>query len=146
MPSARQVNWAKFRVLAVSVAALLILGTISYLLTGGSFLQPQTTLYLYLDDATGLAPGSPVRVDGIGVGKVAVVELSGSSKPDRVVRVSINVERARLTSITSDSTAQITSEVLGDKFVDITSGVSPQQKHRYRAIPKAGARDGATAG
>jgi phospholipid/cholesterol/gamma-HCH transport system substrate-binding protein len=126
MPSARQVNWAKFRVLAVSVAALLILGTISYLLSGGSFLQPQTTLYVYLADATGLAPGSPVRVNGIGVGKVAAVQLTGSNQPDRVVRIALRVESDRLISITSDSTVQITSEVLGDKFVDITSGVSPQ--------------------
>jgi len=62
MPSAKLVNWAKFRVLAVAVAAMLILGTISYLLTGGSVLEPKITLYLYMDDATGLAPGSPVRV------------------------------------------------------------------------------------
>jgi phospholipid/cholesterol/gamma-HCH transport system substrate-binding protein len=127
MPSAERVHWAKFRVLAVTVAALLILGTISYLLTGGSFLEPKATLYLYVDDATGLAEGSPVRVDGISVGKVAAVELSGSMVPDRVVRVVIRVERDRLTSITKDSTAQATSDSpIGDKFVDITSGVSPE--------------------
>jgi phospholipid/cholesterol/gamma-HCH transport system substrate-binding protein len=127
MPSKAQVNWAKLRVLAVTVAALLILGTISFLLTGGSFLQAKTTIYLYLDDATGLTQGSPVRVDGIGVGKVDKVELSGSNDPQRVVRVSMKVERDRLDSITADSTAQSSSDnPIGDKFVDVTSGVSPQ--------------------
>jgi len=127
MPSKEHVNWAKFRVLAVTVAALLILGTITFLLTGGTILEPKTTLYLYLGDATGLAPGSPVRVDGIGVGKVDTVELSGSNEPQRVVRVSMKVERDRLDSITVDSTAQSSSDTLiGDKFVDISSGVSPQ--------------------
>ncbi len=125
MPSAARVNWAKVRVLAVTAAALLILGTISYLLTGGSIFAPKITLYLYLDDATGLAQGSPVRVDGISVGKVDTVDLSGSNDPHRVVRVSMRVDRDRLDSITADSTAQTTSDTLvGDKFVDITSGVS----------------------
>ncbi len=127
MPSAQRVNWAKFRVLAVAVAASLILGTISYLLTGGTPFEPKTTLYLYMDDATGLARGSPVRVDGISVGKVDSVELSGSNDPKRVVRVSVKVDRDRLDAITVDSTAQAsTDSPIGDKFVDITSGVSPQ--------------------
>ncbi|MCU1234300.1 MAG: Mammalian cell entry related domain protein [Candidatus Solibacter sp.] len=127
MPSREHVNWAKIRVLAVTVAALLILATISYLLTGGTVFEPKVTLYLYLDDATGLAKGSPVRVDGISVGKVESVELSGSNDPKRVVRVVLKVDRDRLDSITVDSTAQASSDtVIGDKFVDITSGVNPQ--------------------
>jgi phospholipid/cholesterol/gamma-HCH transport system substrate-binding protein len=142
MPSKAQVNWAKLRVSAVTVAALLILGTISYLLTGGTILEPKTTLYLYLDDATGLAQGSPVRVDGIGVGKVNRVELSGSNDPLRVVRVSMKVERERLESITVDSTAQSSSDnPIGDKFVDITSGVNPEHlapgaEIKYKGSPE----------
>src|SRR5205823_2443356 len=55
------------------------------------------------------------------------VELSGSNQPNRVVRVALKVERDRLDSITADATAQTTSDnPIGDKFVDITSGVSPQ--------------------
>ena len=127
MPSAQRVNWAKFRVLAVAAASSLILGTISYLLTGGTIFEPKATLYLYMDDATGLVAGSPVRVDGIIVGKVDTVELSGSNDPQRVVRVSVKVDRDRLDAITVDSTAQTsTDSPIGDKYVDITSGVSPQ--------------------
>jgi len=139
MPSVERVNWAKFRVLAVAVAALLILGTISYLLTGGSIFEPKTTLYLYLDDATGLQRGSPVRVDGIGVGKVDRVELTDAKEPNRVVRVSVKVERDRLDTITADATAQVTSDTpIGDKFVDITSGVSPQHLLPGAEIPFKG--------
>src|SRR6185369_609345 len=125
MPSPEQVNWAKFRASAVILAALMILGTLVYLLTGGTFLQPKAQIYLYLPDATGVAPGSPVRVDGIGVGKVTLVELSGSNEPNRVVKVTMTIERDRLTSITSDSTAETASDTLvGDKFIDVTSGTS----------------------
>ncbi len=123
MPSARQVNWAKFRASAVILAGLLILGTLAFLLTGGTILEPKAQIYLYLPDATGLGQGSPVRVDGIGVGKVSLVELSGSNEPNRVVKVTMSIARDRLTSITDDSTAETTSDtIVGDKFVDVTSG------------------------
>jgi phospholipid/cholesterol/gamma-HCH transport system substrate-binding protein len=123
MPSPEQVNWAKLRSSAVILAGLLILGTLAYLLTGGTFLQAKTQIYIYLPDATGVSAGSPVRVDGIGVGKVSRVELSGSNQPNRVVKVTMSIERDRLISITDDSTAQTTSDTLvGDKFIDITSG------------------------
>lgn len=125
MPSARQVRWAKFRVFTVSVAALLILSILAYLLTGGTLLAQKTTMYLYLPDATGLASRAPVRVDGIFVGKVRSVTLSGSSEPNRVVKVTMSVERDRLASIPDDSTAQVASETMvGDKFVNISSGTS----------------------
>jgi phospholipid/cholesterol/gamma-HCH transport system substrate-binding protein len=123
MPSARQVNWAKFRASAVIMAGLLILGTLSFLLTGGTLLEPKTQIYLYLPDATGVAPGSPVRVDGIGVGKVSLVELSGSNEPNRVVKVTMTIGRDRLPAITLDSTAETVSDtIIGDKFIDVTSG------------------------
>ena len=125
MPSARQVRWAKFRVLIVCAAAVVILAIVAYLLTGGTLLTERSTMYLYVPDATGLGPGAPVRVDGIGVGKVRSVALSGSSEPNRVVQVTMTVERERLASIPDDSTAQTASEtMIGDKFVDISSGTS----------------------
>ena len=123
MPSPQQVNWAKFRASAVILAGLLILGTVAFLLTGGTLLEPKVQIYLYLPDATGVEPGSPVRVDGIGIGKVNLVELSGSNEPNRVVKITMTVERDRLPSITEDSTAETTSDtIIGDKFIDVTSG------------------------
>ena len=125
MPSPQQVNWAKFRALSVILAGLLILGTLVVLLTGGTLMRPKSTVYLYLPDATGVAAGSPVRVDGIGVGKVTSVELSGSNQPDRVVKVAMTIYTERLASITRDSTAETTSDtMIGDQFIDITSGTS----------------------
>ena len=116
-------SWARLRVFVVSLVALFILGTLLFLLTGGQLLQPKATLYLYVADVTGLAEGSPVRVDGIDVGKVASVELSGSNQPDRVVRITMSVLRSRLPSIPSDSYAELsTDNMVGDWFVDVTSG------------------------
>jgi phospholipid/cholesterol/gamma-HCH transport system substrate-binding protein len=128
MPSVERVQWAKTRVSALSVAALLILGTLCYLLTGGTLLEPKSTIYLYMPDAVGMVAGSPVRVDGIGVGKVEKVELSGLTQPGRVVKVTMTIERERLPSIPDDSTGQASAETMvGDKFIDITSGRSPNR-------------------
>jgi phospholipid/cholesterol/gamma-HCH transport system substrate-binding protein len=126
MPSPSRIRWAKLRVTAVTIVAVLIMGTLAVLLTGGTLLEEKTTLYLHIPDATGLASGSPVRVDGIGVGKVEAVRLSGSNEPNRVVRLAMTIERNKLFNIPRDSYAQISSDTLvGDKFVDITSGRSP---------------------
>jgi phospholipid/cholesterol/gamma-HCH transport system substrate-binding protein len=127
MPSAVRVKWAKFRALAVFVVAMSVLGTISYLLTGGSLLEQRAQIYLYIPDATGLENGSPVRVDGVDVGKVSAVELTGSNQPDHIVRVTLTVTRDRLASFTADSVAQLSADTLvGDQFVDVSSGTSPQ--------------------
>jgi phospholipid/cholesterol/gamma-HCH transport system substrate-binding protein len=126
MPSRERVNWARFRVFAVALVAFAILATLVYLVTGGTLLQEKATLYLYIPDATGLGPAAPVRVDGIGVGTVKSVGLSGSNDAKRVVKVTISVERARLASIPADSYAELSSDtMIGDQFVDITSGRSP---------------------
>jgi phospholipid/cholesterol/gamma-HCH transport system substrate-binding protein len=125
MPSVRQIRWAKFRTMVVCVAAAAILFTLVYLLAGGTLFEAKATLYLYIPDATGLLRNSPVQVDGVSVGKVAGVSLSGSNQPDRIVRVVMKVERDMLDSIPEDSSAQISSETMvGDRFVDITSGRS----------------------
>jgi phospholipid/cholesterol/gamma-HCH transport system substrate-binding protein len=119
----RQLSWARLRVTAVSLVALLILGTLIYLLSGGAIFTNKVVIYLYVPDATGIGPDTPVRVDGIEVGRVAAVGLSGSKAPSRVIRVSLKVNRPQLPSVHTDSTAQITADTLiGDKFVGISTG------------------------
>src|SRR5580698_2614397 len=125
MPTARQVNWARFRVCVVIAVALIILAELFYLLTGGTLFQQKAELYLFMPDSTGIAGGSPVRVDGIDVGKVDRVALSGSTQPNRIVRATMTVEQRWLRTIPVDSFAQLSTETLiGDKFVDVTSGAS----------------------
>lgn len=141
MPSVQRVRWAKFRVSAVSVVAMLILSVLVYLLTGGTLLEPKARLYLYIPDATGLGPQAPVRVDGIDIGKVDWVRFSGSNDLARIVKVQITIEKSRLDSITADSVAQISNDTLvGDKFVDVTTGkaaghIPENGELRFKAQP-----------
>jgi phospholipid/cholesterol/gamma-HCH transport system substrate-binding protein len=123
MPTPAQVNWARFRVISLTLVALCILIVLFSLLTGGTLLEKKTELYLFVPDSTGIGSGSPVRVDGIDVGQVDRAELSGDTSPDRVVKLSIKVGKQWLADIPSDSSAQLSTDTLiGDKFVDIASG------------------------
>src|SRR5689334_340681 len=110
MPSQERVSWAKFRVAALAVAALAILSVIFYLLTGGTLFQEKVTLYLFVPDATGITRNSPVRVDGISVGKVTAVDLAATGDPKRVIKLTLQIERERLSSITADSSAQLSAD------------------------------------
>jgi phospholipid/cholesterol/gamma-HCH transport system substrate-binding protein len=128
MPSAARVRWARLRTAAVSIVAVLILSTLLYLLTGGTLLLPKTLIYMYISDATGLDRGSPVRVGGITVGSVKEVGLSQDKGLARVVRVTIELPIQNLASIPVDSYAELSTEsLIGDKFVDISSGTRPER-------------------
>jgi len=141
MSATRGIGWAKFRVTVVTLSALAILSVLLILLSGGTLFQPKVTLYLYVPDATGLATGADVRVDGIDVGRAASVGISGSTVPDRAVRVILSIQSGRLSTISSDSTAELTADnLVGDKFVDITSGLSSTHiaaggEIRYKGSP-----------
>ena len=126
MPSQERVNWAKVRVAAVCAAAVTILLTLFWLLSGGTLFEEKASLYLYIPDATGLDSDSPVTVDGITVGKVKDVSLSGSNDPNRVIRVTISVEHKQLAVIPVDSYAAADAlTMIGDKYIAITSGHMP---------------------
>lgn len=127
MPSAARIQWAKLRVSVLSVVSVIILATLLFEMYGGILLSPKTVIYLYIPDASGLSGESPVRVDGIDVGRVSGVELTGSPDLNRAVKVTLQFYRDRLRGVPSDSVAQIsTDSLIGDKFVDINGGINPQ--------------------
>jgi phospholipid/cholesterol/gamma-HCH transport system substrate-binding protein len=125
MPTPRQVTWAKFRVAMAVTAALAIMSVLVYLLTGGTLLTAKATVYIYIPDATALSSSSPVRVNGVDVGRVQKIALSESTEPNRVIRVTMEIEQEHLPDIPADSFVQVsTDNVVGDKYVDITRGRS----------------------
>ena len=128
MPSAQTVSWARMRIIFVGLVALAILGVLVYLLSGGTIFQAQGHLYTYVPDATGIDTASPVRFDGIQIGKVSGVELSGSSDPNRIIRVDMKLDLASLRLLTEDATTDIASEQLpGYKYIDVNQGKSSRR-------------------
>jgi phospholipid/cholesterol/gamma-HCH transport system substrate-binding protein len=110
----------------MAIASMAVLAVLIFLLTEEKpFWESYTTVYTYLDDAAALAKGAPVRLNGILIGSVTGLGLSGSKDPNRVVRVTMKVERFRLKNIPIDSIAEIAAEnVLGTKYINISMGQS----------------------
>lgn len=128
MADKTKTSLAQLRVGILGIVALFFLTLLVFLLTGGSgWFKTQVPLNAYLGDASGLAPGSPVRINGIGAGKVKTVALSGETNPQRIIRVDLAVDKDMLKQIPSDSVATVGSDnLLGStKFLEIDKGTKP---------------------
>lgn len=128
MPSAQKVAWAQLRVGIMAVVGLCLIGVLVFLMTGTkNFFTKNVPLYTFLDDSAALEVGAPVRLNGIVLGKVTKVVLSGSNQPGKTVRIDMEVPEDMLPRIPNDSQAAISAEnVLGTKYINITRGTSPQ--------------------
>lgn len=124
MPSAKKVRWAQLKVGMLAIVALVLIGVLVFLMTGeSSFFGKKVTVYTYLNDAAAIDPGSPVRLNGILIGSIRKVELSGESARNRIIRLTLLIDKKYLPLIPSDSEAVITAEnVLGSKFINIKRG------------------------
>src|SRR5260221_1688076 len=119
-------RWAQLKVGLLAILALCILAVLVFLMTSSTGLfTKRSDVYTYLDDSAAIATGAPVRLNGITVGKVASVGLSGSSEPNRIVRLTLEVENRFFTSIPVDSQAAIAAEnLLGTKYINIKKGMN----------------------
>jgi len=108
----------------MATAAMVLLGVLVFLLTGAKGLfVTKATLYTFMDDSAALAVGAPVRLNGVLIGNVAEVALSGESAPRRIIRVRMTVDSSMLASIPVDSEASVSAEnVLGTKYINIKRG------------------------
>jgi len=124
MPSAAKTRWSQLRVGLMAIVALVILAYLVFLMAGNKGLfQTTVDVYTYLDDAASIADGAPVTLNGINIGKVARTELSGSSVPNRVVRVTMRINSDMLSAIPADSQAALAAaNLLGTKYVNIKKG------------------------
>jgi phospholipid/cholesterol/gamma-HCH transport system substrate-binding protein len=129
MPSKERVGLAQLKVGILGIVALFFITLLIFLLTGGvSWFEKTVPLHVFLNDASGLTEGAPVRINGIPAGKVTGVKLSGETDPARVIRVDFEVDQGMLKQIPQDSVASIASDnLLGStKFLQIDKGKSQE--------------------
>jgi phospholipid/cholesterol/gamma-HCH transport system substrate-binding protein len=116
-----------WRVAGVILSAMAMAAVLVWLLTGGGvgLFAQKVDMKTYMPDATGLQADAPVRMNGIQVGSVRNIAVSGYLDSQRAVRVALRVDASFLTKIPVDSLTSIGSDTLvGDKFVDIAAGKS----------------------
>jgi phospholipid/cholesterol/gamma-HCH transport system substrate-binding protein len=126
MPTAQKIGWAKLKVGLMAILAMVILGVLIFYLTGSTkFFAKEVDVYTYMDDAASIIKGAPVRLNGIGIGSIDDVQLSGDKNPRRIVRIALKIEADKLALIPADSVAAISAEnLLGTKFINIKKGQS----------------------
>jgi phospholipid/cholesterol/gamma-HCH transport system substrate-binding protein len=136
MPIQTKARWARLKVGIVTIAAMIILAVLIFLITGQTnFFESKVQLYSYMADAAALIQGAPVNLNGIPVGKVKKIALSGLKDPQRLVRVEMEVPEHVLKDIPVDSVSQISAaNVLGTKYINIKSGVSEATVHAGQDI------------
>jgi phospholipid/cholesterol/gamma-HCH transport system substrate-binding protein len=128
MPEREKVRWSQLKVGIVALSAIIIIFVLVFLLTSSKgIFQQNELLVTYMEDAGGMANGTAVRLNGISVGYLDVLKLTGARDPKRAVEFDLLVKRKFLADIPVDSVAAIAAaNLLGDKFINITRGQDPR--------------------
>lgn len=113
------------RVGLLVITAFVVLGVGVFLVSERrNLFTLKNTYSIDLETVSGLAQGSPVHLDGVGVGSIQSIVL-----PEQVERklltVWVTADRRYAERIREDSLAMVkTLGLLGDKYIDISSGSS----------------------
>jgi len=113
------------KAVAATLATTLLIWGVAQVWSSGAFLRAYE-IKMFTREASGIESGTPVRLDGMPVGRVGRVELTGdSTDPNRRFLVVLRIEKRSKELIRSDSTASfLTQGLLGERFVNIQRGFS----------------------
>jgi len=115
--------WQRRQIVALIVLALLLAlalaGGIAY--QHGAF-TGRAQVYFLADDATGLSPGTPVRMSGFRIGKISAMQL----QPDLSVKVELSIETEPYAHLKSDARAEVVREQLRPAAIDLRPGSAEQ--------------------
>ncbi len=128
MASKERVHWSQLKVGIVATVAMVITGVLIFLLTSNSnFFGGNFELTTYMEDSAGMVANDPVRVNGILVGYIGSIKLSGARDPKKTVVIDMVIRDRYLDQIPLDSKATVSSaNLLGSKFINIVKGTNPK--------------------
>ena len=138
MATTSKSKWAQLKVGLMAMVALLLLAFLIILMSGVNPLFRRTTdVYTYLPDSVAMTEGAtPVRLNGILIGKLKKVEFSGSSDPNRIVKLTLSIYDDSLPLVPIDSSAKLAQQnLLGSRYVNIKKGRSSQTIQAGSEIP-----------
>ncbi|MEM1082096.1 MAG: outer membrane lipid asymmetry maintenance protein MlaD [Pseudomonadota bacterium] len=120
MKSTHQIEWAAGVFLLLGIAALIFLALQAT--NGGRFSGGTYQLMADFSNVGSLKPRAPVNLGGVRIGSVESIELDPISFNARVT-LAINTEYDQLPD--DSSAAILTSGLLGDQYIGIEPGGSP---------------------
>jgi phospholipid/cholesterol/gamma-HCH transport system substrate-binding protein len=141
MADRSRVRWSQLRVGLLALASIAIAVTLIYLLTSSKGLFKHfEPLRTDMDDAGAMQVGTPVRLNGISVGYLDSLQLTNN--PQKPVEFIMLIEDKNLAEIPVDSTTDIAaSNLLGDKFINITKGRASQHVKPNDTLASAQSKD-----
>jgi phospholipid/cholesterol/gamma-HCH transport system substrate-binding protein len=143
MAQRRQLTWTDLRVGLFVLVGLAVLGAGIFYVTGPGFFGPKYHLNAYLQDVNGLANGATVSVDGLAVGNVQTIQFVQSGDGQSLdkthnIQVNLRIEEKYQEFIRTDSTAALETEgLLGNKFINVTRGLTGRKLKSGETIPPA---------
>jgi phospholipid/cholesterol/gamma-HCH transport system substrate-binding protein len=121
LPSQKQLKWSQLKVGLTVIFAAIILGVLIILMSGGGLFTSKIILKSYFPDASGLTPGSPVRLSGVDIGNVKAVQVV-PGRPLDPVEVVMKVNTKYRFFLRKDSVTLLsTAGVLGATYINIDS-------------------------
>jgi len=144
MPDRARIRWSQLKVGVTGICAFVILFVLVFLLTSskGGLFRHNALIRTYLEDASGIVEGSPVRLNGYTVGYLDKLQLAPGRDPRRSVEFDMRIEEKYLKDIPVDSIAAISAaNLLGDKFVNITRGKAPESIREGAELPSLHGQD-----
>jgi len=124
VPSQKQLKWSQLKVGITVLVALTTLAVLIFLMSGsGGVFTNKIELKTYVDNASGLRVGAPVRLNGVDIGNITAVQVSPNPpNPLTPVQVTMKVNTKFHYALHKDSkTLLSTAGVLGETYVDIDS-------------------------
>jgi phospholipid/cholesterol/gamma-HCH transport system substrate-binding protein len=124
VPSQKQLKWSQLKVGITVVVALVTLGVLIFLMSGtGGLFTKKMEVKTYVDNASGLRIGAPVRLNGVDIGNVSnILVVSTPAMHLTPVEVTMKVNMKYHYGLFKNShTLLSTAGVLGETFIDIDS-------------------------
>jgi ABC-type transporter Mla subunit MlaD len=119
--------------LSVIACSIVLLGALTFSLSGYRFKKPTRTLQINYEDVTGIKVNSEVRYAGAPAGRVMAMrhltakEREDSANKNDAVRVTISLDE-RIPPLPTDVTATLSSDtLLSPKFVSLSAGTPGRQ-------------------
>jgi phospholipid/cholesterol/gamma-HCH transport system substrate-binding protein len=141
MAQRKQLTWSELRVGLFVIVGLAVLAVAIFYVTGAGFLGPKYKIKTYLPEVSGLAPGAPVKLDGVVIGnvdQVLLVPREHGKVPDKNhnIMVGMRIDKRYQDDILSDSTASLVTEgLLGNRYVNIQRGYTGTPIKDGQAVP-----------
>jgi phospholipid/cholesterol/gamma-HCH transport system substrate-binding protein len=141
MAQRKQLTWSELRVGLLVILGLTVVAVGIFYVTGSGALGPKYRIVTYFPEVSGLAPGAPIKLDGVVIGnvdKVVLVPREHGKTPDRLhnIMVGLKIDKKYQDDILTDSSASLITEgLLGNRYVNIQRGYTGMPIKEGQAVP-----------